>query len=244
MRREPIPKEYPVHIVRKGTRDLPFLRDDFDRWRNLRRLFFLNDVSAKEYWLRDTKAGDFRSPQTRKGSFFRWPDSWPERKPLIDIVAFTFNTNHDHIIAWEKEEKGVSRFMHKSGISISKHFNERYKEQGTVLKPYILRIIDSDRYLRWVVPYVMIKNTFEMHPKGYKWAVENFESAWNWALKYPFSSLADYTGERNSPVVNTTKLKEMIGGKEEFKKLCKEMLTIRKEMEKEKVGYIKYFAYE
>ncbi len=240
MKREPIPKEYPVHIVRKGARDLPFSCDDSDRWRNLQRLFFLNDTSAKEYWIRDV--GDFGSPQARRGSFFEWPESWPERKPLVNLVAFAFNVNHDHIIVWEKEEKGVSQFMHKSGVSTSKHFNEKYKQQGTVLRPYVLKIIDSDRYLHRVVPYVMVKNTFEMHPNGYKWAVNNFEEAWKWAVKYPFSSLGDYAGERNSPVVDTTRLKEIIGSPKEFKRLCKDMIIAREEIEddEEKIVYLSH----
>ncbi len=246
MKREPIPEEYPIHIVRRGARGLPFARDDFDRWRNLQLLFYFNDCSSRVNWFRDLeKKRNLAEKENKKENFFSWPESWPERKPLLSIWAFTFNNNHDHIIAQEIEENGVSKFMQKFNMSTAKHFNKRYNEKGSAFQgPYVYRVIDSDRYLQWVVPYVMIKNTFEMHPKGYKWAVENFENAWNWALKYSFSSLADYTGERNSPVVDTKRLKEMIGSKEEFKKLCKEMLTIRKEIEKEKTDNINYFAYE
>jgi len=83
-----------------------------------------------------------------------------------------------------------------------------------------------------------------MHPKGYKWAVNNFEKAWQWAIQFPFSSLADLLGLRNSPVVDVSRLREILGTPEEIKELCKEMITTRGEMEKEKMDSIRHFSYE
>jgi hypothetical protein len=254
MKREPIPEEYPVHVVRRGARGLPFVRSNSDKWRGLRVLYYLNDASAKQHWLREIEEGrvvDFRSRQTgdfgsrqAKKSFFRWPASWPERNPLIVLAAFTFNSNHDHLIVWERQERGLSQFMQKTGISVSKHFNEKYKEQGTVLKPYTFKVIESDRYLQRVVPYVMVKNTFEMHPNGYQWAVHNFEQAWEWAIRYPFSSLGDYAGIRNSPIVDTARLKEILGTSKEFKSLCKDMILNREHIGEDEMSETIHFSLE
>jgi len=261
MKREPIPEEYPVHVVRRGARGLPFVRDNYDRWRNLQVLYYLNDLSSKSYWIEDLKAErrNFRSSgfrnfgssgegssgetQTKK-RFFSWPASWPERNPLIVLAAFTFNSNHDHLIVWERQERGLSQFMQKTGISVSKHFNEKYKEQGTVLKPYTFKVIESDRYLQRVVPYVMVKNTFEMHPNGYQWAVHNFEQAWEWAIRYPFSSLGDYAGIRNSPIVDTARLKEILGTSKEFKSLCKDMILNREHIGEDEMSETIHFSLE
>jgi len=248
MKRNLIAEGLPVHIMRRGARGIPFNKNNSDRWRNLQGLYFLNDVSCKNNWMRDVEEKrlvDLRGQQRKRGEFFGWPKHWPERKPLISLWAFTFSGNHDHLIASVKEEKGISKFMQKWNISTTKHFNEKYKEKGTVFQgPYALRVIDSEEYLHWVVPYVMVKNTFEMHEKGYSWAVNNFETAWEWAARYPFSSLGDYSGARNSPIIDSHHIKEMVGEPKEFKNLCKEMILNRKGMEEDKIEAINYFSYE
>lgn len=245
MKREPISKEYPVHIVRGGARDLPFARNDSDRWRNLQGLYYLNDSSSKPYWLKDLEKErrNFRSSEI-KGGFFVWPSSWPKRDPLVDLAAFAFNKNHDHMIIWPRKEKGLSQFMQKCGISISKHFNEKYGQQGTVLKPYTVKVINSDRYLQWVIPYVMVKNTFEMHPKGYQWAIHHFEEAWQWGIDYPFSSLGVYAGKRTSPIVNTAQLKKFVGPPEEFKRLCRAMIMGREQIKEDEMSEVLRFSFE
>lgn len=242
MRRELIPKGFPVHIIRRGARGLPFARDNSDRWRNLQALFYLNDSSSKENWFRELEES---RKITKKQDFFIWPKSWPKRDPLISLWSFTFTLNHDHFIAEEKQERGISKFMQKINISAAKHFNEKYGEKGTVLQgSYQIKIIKEPRYLQWVVPYVMVKNTFEMHPRGYKWAVSHFEEAWKWAINYPFSSLGDYAGTRNSPIVTTGPLKKILGGPKEFKTLCKDMIFSREGIKNSELSEIIALSFE
>jgi hypothetical protein len=48
----------------------------------------------------------------------------------------------------------------------------------------------------------MVKNTFEMYPKGgLEGAQANFEAAWQWGITYPFSSLSEYIGVRSTPIL-------------------------------------------
>ncbi|MEA2092626.1 MAG: transposase [Patescibacteria group bacterium] len=255
MRRDFISSDYPVHIMRRGARGLPFARDKSDKWRSLQGLFFLNDISSKNNWMREIEEErikqkqdvDTRCQHQKNCGFFGWPSSWPERKPLVSIWAFAFSGNHDHLIVQEEEEGGISKFMHKWNMSTAKHFNEKYQEKGAVFQgPYVCKTIDLDEYLEWVVPYVMIKNTFEVHPRGFDWAVKNFNKAWGWAIEYPFSSIGDYAGKRNSPIVDFSRLKEIIGGPLKFKKLCYDMIIARQEIigSKTKIKKINYFSHE
>ncbi len=241
MRREPIPKEYPVHLVRKGVRGFPFACNDLERWRNLQILFYFNDSSSRLNWFRDLEEKRKNAKkENEKNHFFDWPDFWPERKPLVSIWAFSFNYNHDHIIVQELEDGGVSKFMRNSNVSIAKHFNEKHNQQGSVFQPYVIKTIDSDEYLQWVIPYVVIKNTFEMHPKGYKWAINNFEKAWEWAIQFPFSNLADLLGLRSSPIVDVSRIRTP----EQIKELCRDMITTREGIEEEKMNNIRHLSQE
>jgi len=225
MRREYLSPGSFFHVIKRGARGQPMVKDNADRWRCLRLHHYLNDASAKDNWLRELET--FRSDSPAE-HFFAWPSSWPTRKPLFTMCGFTFLDNHRHLIGQATKEGGFSKFMHKSGISETKHFNEKYKESGTIFQgSYKIIIIDSDKYLRWVIPYVMCKNTFEMHPKGFTWASAHFDEAWEWGIKYPFSSLGDYAGERNSPIVDTEPIKKILGGPKEFKRLCRDMILGR-----------------
>jgi len=225
MRKEKWVKGNIVHTVRRGSRGMPFIRGDADRWRYLKTLYYLNDEHAHNTTLRDIDL--MLTVGTIK--LFEWPKNWPVRRPLVSIAAFTLLDNHDHNLHSEIVEKGISAFMQKSGVSRARYYNERYKETGGIFQgPYQARVVDSDKYLRWVAAYVMCKNTFEMHPKGYTWCAKNFDVAWEWAIQYPFSSLGDYGGTRKSPIVDTKLLKEMVGGPKEFNDICRDMIIGRK----------------
>lgn len=226
MRKEPFVVGDFVHLIRRGGRGLSIVREESDSWRFLDTLYYLNDQNSGLNALRDLQLS--RKAQIGK-PHFSWPKTWSERRPLFKLSAFVLVGNHYHLIGLETQAGGISKFMHKSGISMTKYHNIRYQEKGSLFQgSYKARRIDSDEYLRWAVPYVMIKNTFEMHPKGYKWAIANFELAWAWATEYPFSSLGDYAGGRNSPIVDTTELKKIIGTGKEFKTLCRDMILGRK----------------
>lgn len=226
MRKEVWSVDNIVHLTRRGGRGMPIVKNDSDRWRYLKILYYLNDIHTGLNTLRDVEL------ITSKNEIkpFEWPKSWPRREPLFSLCAFTLLDNHDHIIGLETKENGISKFMHKSGISMAKYNNFMYSESGSLFQgPFDSRVINSDKYLLWVAPYVMCKNTFEMHPKGFKWAAENFDEAWKWATQYPFSSLGDYAEARNSPIVDTARLKKFLGNPRDFKNLCKDMVLGRKE---------------
>ena len=243
MKREYLSKNSFFHIIRRGTRGLPIVRDNSDRWRFLRSIYYLNDSSSKINWFRDLEEARENNPNQQ---FFSWPSEWPIQSPLFSLSAYTLLDNHYHLIGSKTvEEMGISKFMQKSGISMAKHFNEKYSEKGTLFQcPYKIVRIDNDQYLRWVVPYVMVKNTFEMHPKGYKWAIENFEDAWKWAVNYKFSSLGDYAGNRISPILKVHLLQDILGEPKEFKKLCRDMIFGRKGINDDIFSEIKILSFE
>ncbi len=90
--------------------------------------------------------------------------------------------------------------MQSVGIGMSKYFNEKYVEKGSVFQgPYRAKIIDNDLYLRHASAYIQIKNAFELYPKGKSEALLNFDTAYKWATENPYISLGDYAGIRSSP---------------------------------------------
>lgn len=185
MRIEPYGSGSIVHIVKRGARGAEIVRDIHDRERFLDTLYFLNDSHRSEHWIRETMGL----------SRFTRPDHWPERDPLIDVLAWTLLDNHLHLLARIREEKedGLPEFARRIFRSMTGHFNEKYDEKGSIFQgPYKSKTVDSDEYLRYVIPYIMVKNTFEMHPDGFDRAVRDFDQSWLWAIQYPYSSLGAY----------------------------------------------------
>lgn len=185
-----------VHVVQRGTRGLPIVRDEEDRFRFLLMLLHFNDSFMSQNWHRDLH--DAHVHKT-----FERPAHWPDKDLQVIIVAFALVENHFHLLLQEIKEAGIARFMHRLGTGMAKKFNERYNESGALFQSsYRARIVDDDTYFRYVSAYIHVKNAFDVHPKGYVWARDNFDEAYRWASAYSYSSLGDYVGEFNRPIVD------------------------------------------
>jgi len=167
--------------------------DDADKWQFMKSLFILNDTYSNENWHRETE--DL--------PLFTRPASWPDREPLTDITAWTLMTNHFHILLHERKEGGISKFMQRLCGSMSMGFNMKYDSKGSIFQgSYKAKTIDNDSYLRYLAFYIHIKNVLELYPGGLEKVLIDFDNAWDWALKYPFSGLQTYMKQTNSPIIN------------------------------------------
>lgn len=210
-----------VHVIKRGTRGFPIVRDDGDRWRFMLMLSHFNDHFHSDSWFRDLVDEEIAGTLKRASK-------WSEKKPLVAIEAFTLMSNHFHLILKEIEEGGISKFMHRVGTGMSNYANAKYKEKGTLFQgPYRSRTISDDSYFRYVGVYVMVKNTFELFPGGYEKACASFDVAWEWATHYPYSSLGHYAGAVNSPILENPFLKELFLTPSEFKEFSRDVLLGR-----------------
>lgn len=216
MRVEPYTVGSYLHIVKRGARGADIVRDEADKWRFLRSLYYLNDEHYDQYWPRIPTANNL----------FERSEAWPERDPLIEIAAFTLMPNHFHLLVREVKEGGVSKFMQKLGQGMTNYTNEKYEERGSLFQgAYRAKNVASDEYLRYVSAYIMAKNTFELYPKGgLKAAAQSFDEVWQWALTYPFSSFGSYAGQYpHSPVLTPGLLGELFTA-QTFKSFAKDVV--------------------
>ena len=194
---------------------MPIVGDEFDKVRFLKLLFHMNDTYIDHDW--DIVAHE--NP-------FHRPEEWPERQPLVNVVAFTLMPNHAHLLLKEIEEGGISAFMQKVGQSMTNHFNLKYHQKGSLFQgPYRGKTINDDEYLRYVAAYIMVKNVFELYPKGgLKGAITHFDPAWRWAVTYRFSSLSTYAGESTLPILETGLLGEIFSDPRDFKEFGRDVI--------------------
>lgn len=226
MRVEPYTVGSYVHVIKRGARGLDIVRDESDKWRFIRTLYFMNEKFFDQNWMLSTKS---------ESMFFR-PEQWPERKPLVEILCYTLLPNHFHLLFREIQENGMSQFMKKLGQSMTNHANQKYEERGSLFQgSYRSKTMDSDEYLRYVAAYIMVKNTFELYPQGgLTRAQRDFEAAWQWSITYPFSSLGDYADIRRTSPILTKGLLAEIFTPTSFKDYAYEVILSGKWKEEEK----------
>ena len=207
-----------MHVVKRGARGMPITQDENDRRRFARLLYHMNDHYKDEYWEQNTASlPDFERPA-----------SYPERRPLVAVLAWTLMPNHFHLILREITENGIAKFMQKLGNSMSTYNNLKYNEKGSLFQgSYKGILIDDDEYLRWVASYVMVKNVFELYPGGLVIAADDFDKAWRWAQTYEFSSFTQYAQRDGSPLLEKDILGELFSNPREFKDSARDMILAR-----------------
>src|SRR3990167_3092754 len=208
-----------VHVVKRGARGLQITRDEKDRERFTRLLYYLNDEHQSEFWELDV----------RNLKDLQWPKQWPKRRPLVKIIAWTLMLNHFHLLLQEVQDAGVSRFMQRLCGSMSRHFNEKYQEKGSIFQgSYRSRTIETDRYLRWAISYILVKNVFELYPGGFERAVKEFEKSWKWGTdSYKYSNFAEFARGEKSPIIDSHVLDGYFRSPKDFKECSRDMITSR-----------------
>lgn len=157
---------------------------------------------------------------------FAWPQSWPPRDPLVNIMAFALLENHFHLFLKEIKEDGVKTFMHRLGTGMASYFNTKYQEVGRLFQSsYKVRVVNEEIYLKYLSIYIQVKNIFEMYPQGLQVAVKEFDEAYEWAIKYPYCSLADYAGMRKSSIIDKDILGELFPKPKEYKEFARQCIT-------------------
>src|SRR3990167_6565203 len=124
MRVEPYTIGSYVHVVKRGARGMPISKDRSDQWRFVRLLYHMNDSFKDDFWERNTQ----------ELAIFERPQEWPERKPLVAILAWTLMPNQFHLVLKEIQTGGVSKFLQKLCGSMTTHFNSKYKEHGSIFQ--------------------------------------------------------------------------------------------------------------
>ncbi len=182
-----------LHVVKRGARGMDIVLDDADRWKFVKSLFLLNDTHSSTNWY----------TETAHLKLFERPSQWPKREPLTKILAWVLMSNHFHLLLQEKVEGGVAKFMQRFCGSMSLCFNLKYESKGSIFQgAYKGKLVDDDSYLRHLTFYIQVKNVLELYPGGLVAALENFDQAWGWALKYNFSSLPAYALGIGSPILD------------------------------------------
>ncbi len=217
--RESVTDSY-VHVYNRGAKKLDIFREHADLFRLMYGLYYFNNENPMSAsWVRDVeRAGGMHT--------FAWPEHWEPRAPLVSILAFTIMPNHFHIVLKEIVDGGVGKFMHRVSMSYSKFINEKYAENGSLFQgTYKARRIDDETDLHNLLVYTMIKNPFELYPSGLRHACQNFDQAYDHALAYPLTSLAEYVEHTSPAILDHGLLRDIGEDRSAFKEFARESMA-------------------
>ena len=171
------------HLYNRGTEQ----RDIFLNHKNYSRFSFLLYVcnSTKPVNVRDLK-------DEHKGLPFADID---RGDTIVDIGSWCLMPNHFHILAKEKIDGGITKFMLKLTTAYSMYFNTLNNRGGRLFQgPFQATHVGEDQYLKYLFAYIHLNPVKLIDPRWKESGISNKNAAQKHLALYPFSSYLDYTG--------------------------------------------------
>jgi REP element-mobilizing transposase RayT len=111
---------------------------------------------------------------------------------LVEIGAYSLMPNHVHLILREIREKGIATFMQKVFTGYTMYFNNKNARTGALFSgTFKSKHISDERYLKQVVPYVLL-NPIELFEPKWKTGTVKLDHIEKNILAYEYSSLPDF----------------------------------------------------
>ena len=175
------------HIYSRGVekRDIFMNTPDYTRFINL--LFFANSEKPVDY-----------------GEISDLPWEFYDRGEIqTSIGCYCLMPNHFHLLLWEKNENGISRFVAKLLTAYSMYFNKKYQRSGRLFQStFRATYVDDDEYLKYLFSYIHL-NPVKLIESGWKEKqISDLSAVENYLKKYNYSSYQDFLGiEREEALI-------------------------------------------
>lgn len=172
------------HCYNRGTdkRNVFMEKSDYDRFLAL--LYVCN--STRPITIADRYTADLRAILT--------DTSLDRGEQLVDIGAYSLMPTHPHLLLKQRLDGGIARFMQKVFTGYTMYFNLKYVRSGSLFAgTYKAKHIADDRYLKQVVPYILL-NAAELFEPNWKNGVGNAHRMAKQLAEYPYSNFPEFAG--------------------------------------------------
>ena len=211
-------------------------KDTDDYFRGIFSVYEFNNANSVEIWRRR------RDRITEKNKEKLWDIGSPTildgRNKFVEVLAFCFMPNHIHLLVRQIKDGGVSKFMQKIGIGLSKYFNKKYKRKGHVFQDAFNSVhIENDNQFMATVSYIFTNPIALIEPKWKESGIRNHSAkeVVDFLEKYKWSSYQDSIEIKNfSSVTQREFLLEMMGGTKGLKEVIKDWIGQKKDTAKYK----------
>lgn len=184
------------HIVMRALDDNLIFKDTNDYFRGIFSIYEFNNFKPVTIFIRRRD----RKTEKKRGklSDFGSPTILDKREKFVEILAFCFMPNHIHLLVKQVKDDGISKFMQKVGIGLSKYFNKKYQRKGHVFQDAFKSVrIENDNQLMTVFNYIHINPISLYKPVWKEKGIGDINKAVEFLENYKWSSYQDYIGKKN-----------------------------------------------
>jgi putative transposase len=94
---------------------------------------------------------------------------------IVELVQFTLMSNHFHLILYETEENGISRYMQRVLNAYTKYFNTKYDRTGHLFQgPFGAVPVKTDEQILHLSAYIHLNpkaiRKYREQPEDYIWS--------------------------------------------------------------------------
>jgi len=174
------PKEY-YHLYSRGVEKRKIFLDTKDHERFMALLYIMNQPDSFHFtnFLKNHKIGEIFNE--------------PKEKNLVSILSYTLMPNHFHILVYENEDGGISKFMARFLTAYSMYFNTKYQRSGSLFThPFRSQHISDEAQYLWIFSYIHL-NAIGIINKNFKVdGIGNKDTAEKFLKSYKYSSYHEY----------------------------------------------------
>ena len=113
-----------------------------------------------------------------------------EKTPLVEIISYCLNADHYHLILYQINDDGISKFMQKIITAYTMYFNKKYHHQGPIFSGrFKSNFIENQKKLEYLSVYVNLNyvvhkpklESFKLHtpPKDKRKYVSSWDEYMN-----------------------------------------------------------------
>lgn len=113
---------------------------------------------------------------------------------LVDVLCYTIMPDHYHLLLKERQEKGISNFIHKCNISVAKYINIKNNRSGPLFRSlFRSKHVVTNNYLLHLSLYIHLNPLdFIIGKQWRKHRIQNWNQIKNKLINYPYSSLKNF----------------------------------------------------
>ena len=206
------PKEF-YHLYNRGTekRDICTSSKDYERFLAL--MFLCNQSEV---------------PARTRGKTLPELTAFQTGSELIDIAVYCLMPNHIHILAKEKEENGISKFMQKLMTGYTMYFNKKYERTGVLFQgTFKATHANNDPYLSYLVSYIHLNPIKLIEPEWKEIGINDLNLAEKYLNNFKYSSYLDYQDQERieKNIINKNSLPKYFKSRLDFRKSVIEWLS-------------------
>ena len=150
----------------------------------------------------------------------------------MEVLAFSFMSNHLHLILKQLKDNGIVEFMKKVNGGYAKYFNEKYKRKGHLFNKFRAIHIKDDAQLRNTFAYVHTNLISLIEPGWKEKGIKNPEKVKEFLENNKRHSYPDYLGKPTfASVTQRDFLSETLGGVEGCRAEVDNWITYKKAFE-------------